>query len=149
MSQKALKEVFEFRKRNPKFKKNPKDKEIEHTNNAAEIIFNLFKPQYKVMKQFQAPGGAQAHFSLFTLRHNFRAFPRGKRKGFSPIQIEALNVSLSDWSDLLYSEDKAILEEALFLSRGVKEVISQKKQPLDKRILLTINSEVRSLVRES
>jgi len=76
-------------------------KEIEHTKGAAEIIFSLFKPQYKVMKEFQIPWGAQAHFNLFTLRHNFRVFPRGKRKGYSPIQLEGLNVSLNDWSDLL------------------------------------------------
>jgi len=61
------------------YKKLP-EKEIEHTNNTAEIIFSLFKPQYKVMKEFQIPHGTQAHFNLFTLRHNFRAFPRGKGK---------------------------------------------------------------------
>jgi len=46
------------------------NKKIEHTNNAAEIIFSLFKPQYKVMKEFQIPHGAQAHFNLplFSLR---------------------------------------------------------------------------------
>jgi len=76
-----------------------------------------------VMKEFQILHGAQAHFSLFTLRHNFRAFPRGKRKGFSPIQLEGLNISLNDWSDLLYSEDKASLKEALFLSGRAKEAI--------------------------
>jgi len=99
------------------------EKEIEHTNNAAEIIFSLFKPQYKVMKEFQIPRGAQAHFNLFTLRHNFRAFPRGKRKGYSPIQLEGLNISLNEWSDLLYSEDKASLKEVLFLSGRAKEAI--------------------------
>jgi len=57
------------------------------------------------------------------LRHNFRIFPRGKRKGFSPVQIEGLNVSLNDWSDLLYSGDKAFPEESLFLSGKGKETI--------------------------
>jgi len=99
------------------------EKKIEHTNNAAEIIFSLFKPQYKVMKEFQIPYGAQAHFNLFTLRHNFRAFPRGKRKGYSPVQLEGLNISLNDWSDLLYSGEEAILEEALFLSGKGKEAV--------------------------
>jgi len=75
------------------------------------------------MKEFQIPNGTQAHFNLFTLRHNFRAFPRGKRKGYSPIQLEGLNISLNDWSNLLYSEDKASLKEALFLSGGAKEAI--------------------------
>lgn len=98
------------------------EKEMEHTNNAAEIIFSLFKPQYKVIKKFQIPWGARAHFNLFTLRHNFRAFPRRKRKGHSPAQVKGLNVSLNDWSDLLYS-DKVILEEALFLSGKGKEAI--------------------------
>lgn len=98
------------------------EKEIEHTNNAAEIIFSLFKPQYKVMKEFQTPEGVQIHLNLFTLRHNFRVFPRGKRKGFSPVQFEGLNVSLNDWSDLLYS-DKVIPEELLFPSGKVKEAI--------------------------
>jgi len=102
------------------YKRLPKEK-IEHTNNAAEIIFSLFKPQYKVMKEFQIPNGAQAHFNLFTLRHNFRTLPRGKRKGFSPVQLEGLNVSLNDWSDFLYSGDRTIPEESLFLSGKEKE----------------------------
>jgi len=75
------------------------------------------------MKEFQIPHGAQAHFNLFTLRHNFRAFPRGKRKGFSPIQLEGLNISLNDWSDLLCSEDKDSLKEVFSLSERVKEAI--------------------------
>jgi len=78
--------LSEFIKRNSKglflYERLP-EKEIEHTNNAAEIIFSLFKPQYKVMKEFQIPEGVQIHLNLFTLRHNFRVFPRGKRKGFS------------------------------------------------------------------
>jgi len=117
---------LDFIERNSKglflYKRLP-EKEIEHTNNAAETIFSLFKPQYKVMKEFQIPWGAQAHFNLFTLRHNFRAFPWGKRKGYSPVQLEGLNISLNDWSDLLYSEDKASLKEALFLSGRAKEAI--------------------------
>ena len=114
------------------YKRLPK-KKIEHTNNAAEIIFSLFKPQYKVMKEFQIPHGAQAHFSPFTLRHNFRVFPRGKRKGFSPVQLEGLNISLNDWPDLLYSGDKATLKEALFLIlRKGKKRFSQKTS-LDKK----------------
>ena len=75
------------------------------------------------MKEFQIPRGAQAHFNLFTLRHNFRVFPRGKRKGYSPIQLEGLNISLNEWPDLLYSRDKAIPEEAVFLSGKVKEIV--------------------------
>lgn len=51
---------------------------------------------YKVMKQFQTAEGVQTHRSLFTLRHPFRAFPRGRRKGFSPVQLEGVNVSLND-----------------------------------------------------
>ena len=99
------------------------EKEIEHINNAAEIIFSLFKPQYKVMKEFETVrGSAQIHLNLFTLRHNFRVFARGKRKGFSPVQLEGLNVSLNDWSDLLYS-NKVIPEELLFPSGKVKEAI--------------------------
>jgi len=81
------------------------------------------------MKECQIPWGAQAHFNLFTLRHNFRACPRGKRKGFSPVQLEGLNVSLNDWSDLLYSEDKASLKEALFFSGRAKEAIFSRNAP--------------------
>jgi hypothetical protein len=33
------------------YKKLP-EKEIDNTNNAAEIVFSLFKPQYKTMKEF-------------------------------------------------------------------------------------------------
>ena len=90
---------LDFIERNSKglflYKRLP-EKEVEHTNNAAEIIFSLFKPQYKVMKEFQIPWEAQAHLNLFTLRHNFRAFPRGKRKGYSPIQLEGLNIFLNE-----------------------------------------------------
>jgi hypothetical protein len=35
------------------------EKMIEHTNNTAEIIFSLFKPQHKVMKEFQTLEGVQ------------------------------------------------------------------------------------------
>jgi len=62
----------------------------------------------------------------FTLRHNFRNSPKGKRKGFSPVQLDGLNVSLNDWSDLLYSQDGTILEEILLLSGKRKEILSQK-----------------------
>jgi len=75
------------------------------------------------MKKFQAPEGVQTHLDLFTLRQNFRVFSRGKRKGYSLIQREGLNVSLNDWSDLLYSGGKVMPEEALFLSGKVKEPI--------------------------
>jgi len=101
---KWTKPMLSFIERNSKdlflYKRFP-GKEIERTNNAAEMIFSLFKPQYKVMKEFQIPHGAQAHFNLFTLRHNFRAFPRGKRKGYSPVQLEGLSISLNDFSFLL------------------------------------------------
>lgn len=73
------------------------EKMIEHTNNAVEIIFGPFKLQYKVMKQFQTPEGVQTHLNLFTLRHNFRIFLGGKRRGLSPVQLEGLNVSLNDF----------------------------------------------------
>jgi len=76
------------------------------------------------MKQFQIRGGAQAHFDLFTLRHNFRKFPRGKRKGSSFVQLEGLNISLNEWSDLLYSQD--VLKKIPFLTGGAREIISQK-----------------------
>ncbi len=87
------------------YKKLP-ERGIDNTNNAAEIVFSLFKPQYKVMKQFQIRGGAQAHFDLFTLRHNFRKFPRGKRRGSSPAQLEGLDLPIDDWSELIFSENK-------------------------------------------
>ena len=119
------------------YKRLPK-KKIEHTNNAAEIIFSLFKPQYKVMKEFQIPWGAQAHFSLFTLRHNFRAFPRGKRKGYSPVQLKGLDISLNDWPNLLYSGDKAIPEEPLSLSRKGKEAIFSRSIKFLRKNVLTL-----------
>ncbi len=119
--------MLDFIERNSKglfpYKRFP-EKEIEDTNNDAEMIFSLFKPQYKIMKQFQTPEGVQAHLNLFTLRHNFRVFPRGKRKGYSPIQLEGLNVALNDWSDLLYSKDKVVSEEALSLSERTKDMVS-------------------------
>jgi len=125
--------MLSFIERNSKglflYKRFP-EKEIEHTNNAAEIIFSLFKPQCKVMKQFQTPEGTQAHLNFFTLRHNFRVFPRGKRKGYSPVRLEGLNVSLNDWSVLLHLGDKVVPEEALFLSGKTKEIVSSGNAPI-------------------
>jgi len=72
---------------------------------------NVFKISYEVS---------------LSLRRNFRAFPRGKRKGFSPVQLEGLNASLNDWSDFLYSGNKAIPEETLFLSGRLKDGIFSK-----------------------
>lgn len=87
------------------YKKLP-GKGTDNTNNAAEMVFSLFKPQYKIMKQFQIRNGTQAYFDLFTLRHNFRKFPRGKRKGSSPAQLEGLGLPIDDWSELIYPEDE-------------------------------------------
>lgn len=42
--------------------------------------------------------------------------------GYFPIQLEGLNISLNEWSDLLYS-DKVIAQELLFPSGNVKETI--------------------------
>jgi len=100
------------------------------------------------MKEFQIPEGVQIHLNLFTLRHNFRIFPWGKRKGFSPVQLEGLNVSLNDWSNLLYLGDKANLEEALFLSGRTKEAIFSERALDKKKDVLIISSEVRSLAKE-
>jgi len=120
--------VLKFIERNSKnlflYKKLP-EKRIDNTNNASlRLYLVFFKPQYKVMKQFQIRGGAQAHFDLFTLRYNFRKFPRGKRKGISFVQLEGLNISLNDWSDLLYSQD--VLKKIPFLAGGAREIVSQK-----------------------
>jgi len=42
------------------------------------------------------------------------------------------------WSDLLYSEDKASLKEALFLSGRAKEANFLKKRLLTKKNVLTL-----------
>jgi len=47
----------------------------------------------------------------------------------SPVQLEGLNVSLNDWSDLLYS-DKVIPEGLLFPSGKVKEEIFSEGAPV-------------------
>ena len=46
------------------------------------------------------------YLDLFTLRHSFRKFPRGKRKGSSPTQLEGLDLRVDDWSELIYPEDE-------------------------------------------
>jgi len=56
--------------------------------------------------KIQIQGGAQTHFDLLTLRHNFRRFPKGKRKGLSPAQLEGLDVRVDGWSELIYPEDE-------------------------------------------
>jgi len=52
---------LDFIERNSKglflYKRLP-EKMIEHTSNTAEIIFSLFKPQYKVMKEFGTVRGS-------------------------------------------------------------------------------------------
>jgi len=86
--------------------------------------------------KIQIPGGAQAHFDLFTLRCSFRKFPRGKRKE-SPLQLEGLNISLNDWSDLLYLQH--VLKKIPFLAGRTKKIVSQKKfffkASLDKKLV--------------
>ena len=63
-------------------------KMIEHTNNVAEIIFSLFKPQYKVVKQSQTPEGVQAYLHLFTLRHNSGSFLRESERDFLLLNLK-------------------------------------------------------------
>lgn len=79
------------------------EKMIDNTNNAAEIVFSIFKPQYKVMKRFQMEHRLTL---IYSLRHNFRKFPRGKRKGLFPIQLEGLDIPTDDWSELIFQENK-------------------------------------------
>jgi len=93
------------------------EKIVEHTNNAAEIIFSLFSSQYKAMKEFRTPKRAQAYRNCLTLRYNFRIFSRGKQRGLAPVQVEGLSASLNDRSEFLYPEDETSLGELLFLSR--------------------------------
>jgi len=67
------------------------------------------------MKQFQIRGGAQAHFDLFILRHNFRKFPRGKRKGISFAQLEELDVPIDDWLEVIFPEGVTIKQVEVIL----------------------------------
>lgn len=93
------------------YKKYPEE-EIENTNNGAEIIFSLFKPSYKIMKHLQKDDTAQDYFEVFTLRNNFRIFQRGKRKKFSPIQLEGIPTDITDWTQLIWGENpERALEE--------------------------------------
>lgn len=76
------------------------------------------------------------------LRYNFRIFPQGKCRGYFAIQLTKLDVSLSDWSDLPFSGDEGVREEALSLSRSVKETILR-KLPLTKicyRLIMKLNA---------
>jgi len=122
--------MLNFIQRNSKnlflYKRFP-EKKIDNTNNAAEIVFSLFKPQYKVMKQFQIRGGAQAHFDLFTLRHNFRKFPRGKRKGSSPAQLEGLDLPIDDWSELIFSRDEDFRIDPESITQYLKKQLVEKE----------------------
>ncbi len=83
------------------------------------------------MKQFQIRGGAQAHFDLFTLRHNFRVFPRGKRKGLSPARLEGLDVRVDDWSELIYPEEDSRIDlDTIFQSFKRQEKEGPKSKSL-------------------
>ena len=97
--------MFKFIENNWKslfiYKKYP-GKAIENTSNTCEIIFSLLKPLYKVMKHLRTPTTTQEYFEPFVLRHNFRIFQRGKRKGFSPIQLEGIRINVTDWTELIW-----------------------------------------------
>jgi len=75
------------------------------------------------MKQFQVRGGAQVHFGLLTLRHNFRKFPRGKRKGFCPAQLEGLDIPIDDWSEFIFLENEGSKIDPNITQRLEKQVI--------------------------
>ena len=121
------------------FKPIPVEKKIEAVSRV--IVGEDIQPslsQYKVMKEFQIPWGAEAHFNLFTLRHNFRVFPRGERKGCSPVQLEGLDVSLNEWSDLLYSERIRLFQKSLFSSLEKEKRRFSQKVALDKKMKLDL-----------
>lgn len=80
------------------------EKEIENTNNGAEIINSLFKPHYKIMKHLEKRESTQDHFETFTLRNNIRVFQRGKRKGYSPLQLEGIQTKITDWTELIWEK---------------------------------------------
>jgi len=48
---------------------------------------------------------------------------QGKEKE-SPLQLEGLNISLNNWSDLLYSQD--VPKKISFLAQRTKKIVSQK-----------------------
>jgi hypothetical protein len=81
------------------------EKEIENTNNGAEIINSLFKPHYKIMKHLEKRESTQDHLETFVLRNNIRVFQRGKRKGYSPLQLEGIPTKVTDWTELIWGED--------------------------------------------
>jgi len=54
---------------------------------------------------------------------------------------------LNDWSDLLYSGDKANLKLPLFFCGKGKEAVFARDGLLTKNVL-TLNNEVRSLIRK-
>ena len=91
------------------YKRCPEDG-IESTNNGAEIINSLFKPHYKIMKHLENTDSTQNHFDTFLLRNNLRVFQRGKRKGYSPLQLEDVQTKITDWTELIWGENS---EEAM------------------------------------
>jgi len=80
------------------------EKGIENTNNGAEIINSLLKPHYKIMKHLENENSTQDYFETFLLRNNLRVFQRGKRKGYSPLQLEGIQTKTTDWTDLIWGE---------------------------------------------
>jgi len=87
-----------------------KEDAIENTNNGAEIINSLFKPHYKIMKHLENTESTQNHFETFLLRNNLRVFQKGKRKGYSPLQLEGVQTKITDWTELIWEENS---EEAM------------------------------------
>jgi len=77
--------------------------------------------------------GTQVHLNSFTGGHTLRIFRRRKRKESSSIRLCGLNVSLGDWSGLLHSENKTIVEENLFPSGTVKGAIFSRRG-IDKKM---------------
>ena len=111
------------------YKRCPEDG-IENTNNGAEIINSLFKPHYKIMKHLETTDSTQNHFETFLLRNNLRVFQRGKRKGYSPLQLEGVQTKITDWTELIWGDNpeeamKEIEISALTKDLQDKEAVEQ------------------------
>ena len=73
------------------------------------------------MKHLETEESAQNHYEAFVLRNNIRVFQRGKRKGYSPIQIEGIQTDVTDWTDLIWGDDKESAIREIEISALLKE----------------------------
>jgi hypothetical protein len=70
------------------------------TSSMIECINGLLKQFLHNRRSFASADAMQTYLNLFTLWHNMRVYPRGKRQGQSPYQRAGIQMHTDDWLGL-------------------------------------------------